>query len=82
MRPLSFLGGLGSSELEVLLGVPLLYALPIWLSFRKYGEGRAHWRIVSIVATLFLSWIGYILVSAIESGAKGYAEGRIGKSRE
>jgi TctA family transporter len=82
MHPLSFLGGLGASEWVALLGVPLLYILPLWLSFRNYGEGRTHWRTVSIVATLFFSWMGYILVSAMAAGTKGYVEGRTGKPSE
>lgn len=72
-----FIGGLGGSELFVLIVIPLLYVVPIWMSFRKYGEGKAHWRGLSILATLLLSWIGYIIVSSIHAGTKGYVEGRI-----
>ncbi len=74
---LRFIGGLGGRELSVLIVLPLLYVIPIWMSFRKYGEGKAHWRGLSILATLLFSWIGYILISSIHAGTKGYVEGHI-----
>ena len=76
MKPqlLSFLGG---SEMFVLIVLPLLYVLPIWMSFRKYREGKSHWRALSIIATLLLSWIGYILISSLHSGASGYTQARV-----
>ena len=72
------IGGIGPSELFILLLLPLGYVLPIWLAFRKYGEGKAHWRTLAIVATVMFSWLGYILVSCIYSATGGYREGRTG----
>ena len=71
---------LGGPELMVLIGIPLLYVVPIWVSIRVYREGQSHWRLISIVAVLFMSWIGFILVRAVKSGIRGYVEGRIGGS--
>ena len=75
MNPIIAIPGLGASETLVVLGIPLLYALPIWLACRRYGPGQYHWRLVAILATLLLSWIGYILVNAIKAGIAGFAEG-------
>jgi hypothetical protein len=68
---------LGGPELMVLIGIPLLYIVPIWVSIRVYREGQSHWRLISIVAVLLMSWVGFILVRAVKSGIGGYAEGRI-----
>lgn len=76
-QPILSIGGLGGRELFVLMVLPLLYIVPIWMSFRKYGEGKAHWRGLSILATLLFSWIGYILINSIHAGTQGYVEGRI-----
>ena len=72
---------LGGPELMVLVGIPLLYIVPIWLSIRNYRDGQSHWRLISIVAVLFMSWVGFILVRAIKSGIRGYVEGRVGGSQ-
>jgi hypothetical protein len=76
-QSLLFVGRPGGPEIFLLIVLPLLYVVPIWLSFRKYREGEEHWRGLSILATLLLSWVGYILIGSIRAGAKGYVEGRI-----
>ena len=73
---LALIGGIGPSELFILLLLPLAYVLPIWLAFRKYGEGQSHWRALAILATVLFSWIGYILVSCVHAATGGYVEGR------
>jgi hypothetical protein len=73
--PLSLLG-LAGPELFLLLALPLLYVLPVWLSVRRYGPGQQHWRLFSILATLLLSWVGFILVASVRAGLAGYVEGR------
>jgi hypothetical protein len=75
--PILAFGPLGGPEMFILLLLPLLYLVPIWLSFRKYGEGKGHWRMLSIVATLLFSWLGYIVIGSLHSGAKGYVEARV-----
>lgn len=71
---------LGGQELFILLGIPLLYILPIWLSLRWYGPEQRQWRAISIIASLLMSWVGFILVRAIHSGFAGYQEGRASKT--
>jgi hypothetical protein len=65
---------MGTPELLVLIGVPLLIILPIWMSFRIYKNDRTLWKQLSCVASLFGSWVGFVIVRCIHQAYKGYQD--------
>lgn len=67
---------MGRPELLFLIGVPLLFVLPVWLSFRTYRGELALWRQLSCVASLFGSWAGFVMVRCIHQAYAGYQEQR------
>jgi hypothetical protein len=77
---LLFIGPIGGSELFILVGIPLCYLLPIYLSIKKYPENKSYWKILSILGVLMGSWIGYIIVSSLYAARRGYVDERL-KSR-
>lgn len=74
--PFPLPAALSGDEMRILLSIPLFYLVPIWLSFRYYGKGEAHWRLFSILATVMGSWLGFVIVRAIRAGLRRYLEGR------
>ncbi len=73
---LVFLGPIGTPELLVLLGIPLLIILPIWMSFRVYKNELTLWKQLSCVASLLASWIGFVIVRCIHQAYTGYQDQR------
>ena len=65
---------MGAPELLVLIGIPLLIIMPIWMSFRTYKNDLTLWKQLSCVASLFGSWIGFVIVRCIHQAYKGYQD--------
>lgn len=65
---------MGTPELLVLLGIPLLIILPIWLSLRTYKNELTLWKQLSCAASLFGSWVGFIIVRCAHQAYKGYQD--------
>jgi hypothetical protein len=67
---------MGTPELFVLLGIPLLFILPVWLSLKIYKDELRFWRQLSCLASILASWPGFIIVRSIHQARKGYEDQR------
>jgi hypothetical protein len=67
---------MGTQELFVLLGIPLLFILPVCLSLKIYKDELRFWRQLSCLASILASWPGFIIVRSIHQARKGYEDQR------
>lgn len=65
----------------ILVGIPLLWILPIWLSFVQYRKTLRLWCHLSVLLSFLFSWVGFILARCIYAGYTGYQEQRLENAR-
>jgi len=72
---------MGTPELLVLLGIPLMIILPVWLSFKTYKNDLRLWRQLSCIGSLLGSWIGYVVVRCAYQACAGYQQERLSRAK-